>query len=281
MATPSSKGGDKAPRRSKAAAPAAAAATAAAAPAPTTAPAPTPTTAAAAPSTAASASRQYWLLKSEPDPHVVGGVDLSYGWERFASEVGGVGRYTGVRNGQAKNTLRDRMRAGDLAFFYHSSTKVPGIAGIVEVVRPAIPDADALNPRHPLYDARATPAEPRWYAADVRAVRPMTPYVSLPMLRAHAAELGDMTLLRQPRLSVQPVKPHEWAAVLRIEAAAAAAGAGGGADEGATHAPPPAVRRRGSSSTGASAPAPASTPAPATVAPAPAGGAGNKRRRGA
>lgn len=222
---------------------------------------------------------------------MVKGVDLSYPFERLASEPGRVGRYTGVRNGQAKNTLRDRMAAGDLAFFYHSSCKVPGIAGIVEITRAAIPDDDALDARHPLYDARHTRAAPRWFCCDVKEVRPLCPYLPLPLLRAHAAALGDMTLLRQPRLSVQPVTAAQWAAVLSIEAAAAGAAAGGAAGASLPSPPssaPAAKRARGSAAAAAPAAAAAAVAAAADsstaskpLAAAPPAAAGTKRRRGA
>jgi predicted RNA-binding protein with PUA-like domain len=127
------------------------------------------------------------------------------------------GRYTGVRNLQARGFLRDRIAVGDLCFFYHSSCKVPGIAGIVEVVATAVPDDDALDAKHPLYDEKHTKDKPRWFCCDVKLVRPMKSFLSLHILRAHADRLSDMVLLRQPRLSVQPVKAVEWEAILGIE----------------------------------------------------------------
>lgn len=109
------------------------------------------------------------------------------------------------------------MKTGDLCFFYHSSCKVPGIAGIVEVTRAAIPDDDALDAAHPLFDGKHTREAPKWYCCDIKMVRPMKSYISLPILRSNADKIKDMVLLRQPRLSVQPVTSAEWSAIIGIE----------------------------------------------------------------
>ena len=165
--------------------------------------------------------RRYWLLKSEPDPHVKLGVDLSYPFERLSTEPSETGIYTGVRNHQARNYIRDQMNAGDLCFFYHSSCKVPGIAGIVEIARDPTPDEDAKVKGHPMYDEKHTKLSPRWFSVAVKKVRPMHPFVTLTLLRENEERLKTMALLRQPRLSVQPVTKEEWDAIIEIETAAA------------------------------------------------------------
>jgi predicted RNA-binding protein with PUA-like domain len=137
-----------------------------------------------------------------------------------------------VRNFRARNFLRDKVAAGDRVLFFHSSTAVPGIAGIAEVARAAYSDPDASDPRHPLFDAKHSVSAPRWYAVDLRHVRPMRSFVSLASLRAAAvtnAALGEMLLLRQPRLSVQPISEEQWDAIMRLEDTLAESGGGAAA----------------------------------------------------
>lgn len=142
----------------------------------------------------------YWLMKSEPDEVSIDDV--------LAAPRQTVGWF-GVRNYQARNFMRDGMRAGDLALFYHSSCAEPGIAGIVEIASGAYPDATQFDPASPYYDPKATLEQPRWIGVDVRAVR-KTALLSLKRLRTIAA-LADMRLLAKgSRLSVMPVEPHEW-----------------------------------------------------------------------
>jgi predicted RNA-binding protein with PUA-like domain len=151
----------------------------------------------------------YWLLKSEPQ--VFGLADLETAPERTTP-------WEGVRNYQARNFLRDRLRLGDEAFFYHSGTAHPGIVGIVEVVREGYPDATAFDPASPYHDPGSTPDRPRWYRVDVRLVRRLQREVTLAELKRHQDALGDFALLRRGnRLSVLPVTAAQWAFVLRLE----------------------------------------------------------------
>ncbi len=115
----------------------------------------------------------------------------------------------GVRNYQARNFMRDQMRVGDRAFFYHSSCPEPGIAGVVEVSAPAYPDASQFDRKSEYYDPQSKRAEPRWLNVDVRLVK-KTPFVPLAALRAHEALAGMRTLQRANRLSITPVAPGEW-----------------------------------------------------------------------
>jgi predicted RNA-binding protein with PUA-like domain len=152
----------------------------------------------------------YWLLKTEPDSFSV-------------ADFAGLPRHTtcwdGVRNYQARNTLRDSMKVADEAFIYHSSCDIPGIAGIARVVRAGYPDATAFDKRHPHYDAASDPAKPRWYMVDVQLVRRMKRVITLEELRQHAArELRALPLLRAGnRLSVTPVGAAEWRFILALE----------------------------------------------------------------
>lgn len=143
----------------------------------------------------------YWLLKSEPD---------TFSIDDLAGSKLQTTAWEGVRNYQARNLIRDQIQLGDEAFFYHSSCKEPGIVGVVEVTRPAYPDASAFDPLSPYYDPKSTPAAPRWFVVDVKLkVRCVSP-VLLSELRAQGS-LRDMAVLRRgSRLSVMPVTAAEW-----------------------------------------------------------------------
>lgn len=109
------------------------------------------------------------------------------------------------------------MRLGDLGFFYHSSTKVPAIVGIVKVVREAYPDFTARERGGPYFDPRATVANPIWEMVDVAFERRLPREVTLAELRANASLAPTMVLLRRgSRLSVQPVHKREWDIILRL-----------------------------------------------------------------
>jgi predicted RNA-binding protein with PUA-like domain len=152
---------------------------------------------------------KYWLMKSEPD---VFGVDhLARASRRTTA-------WEGVRNYQARNMLRDDFRKGDLAFFYHSSCAVPGIAGIVEVVREGYPDPTQFDRDGEYYDAASTREAPRWFCVDVRLERRLEPVITLPELREHASRaLRDMVILKRGnRLSVTPVTAAEWRCIVAL-----------------------------------------------------------------
>jgi predicted RNA-binding protein with PUA-like domain len=149
---------------------------------------------------------KYWLMKSEPDECSIDDVLKAPG--RKTS-------WSGVRNYQARNYMRDEMRVGDRAFFYHSSCPEPGVAGIVEISRLAYPDATQFDPKSPYYDAKSTRAEPRWVNVDVKLVQ-KTRLVSVPVLRETPGLEDMVTLRRGNRLSITPVTPAEWRIVERL-----------------------------------------------------------------
>lgn len=144
----------------------------------------------------------YWLMKTEPA--TFGIADLLRARNRTTA-------WDGVRNFQARNFMR-QMRLGDLAFFYHSSCEVPGIAGIVTIVREAYPDRTAFDPADHHFDPRSDPAKPRWFMVDVQLVAEFDRVISLAQLRSHGTgRLQDMLILRRGnRLSVTPVTKLEW-----------------------------------------------------------------------
>jgi len=152
----------------------------------------------------------YWLLKSEP---------AVFGIDDLAARPGQTDTWDGVRNYQARNLLRDRVRTGDQALFYHSRCPTPGIVGLIDIVRAGYPDPSACDPRSPYFDPRATLERPRWFAIDVRYRRHLRRVIALSELRRHATgALADWPLLRRGnRLSVLPVTPQQWRFVLALE----------------------------------------------------------------
>lgn len=125
--------------------------------------------------------------------------------------------WEGVRNYQARNMLRDEMKKGDRAFFYYSNTKVPGIAGIMEITTAGYPDKTAWDPDHRYYDPVSTPDNPRWYQVDVKLAEVFPQLISLTQLRSNP-RLSDLWILRKGnRLSVTPVTEENWQEVLLMQ----------------------------------------------------------------
>jgi predicted RNA-binding protein with PUA-like domain len=147
-------------------------------------------------------------MKSEPDDYSV---------DDLAREK--IDHWDGVRNYQARNFIRDEMRKGDLAFFYHSNCEEPGIAGIMKIHKAAYPDVTAFDPDAKYYDPKSDPRDPRWFMVDVRFVRKLKRHLPLKELKQHD-ELGDMRLLKRGnRLSITPVTEAEWNYILELEKA--------------------------------------------------------------
>lgn len=145
-----------------------------------------------------------WLMKSEPQE--CGIADL---------ERDGRVSWTGVRNYQARNLMRDAMRVGDLVLFYHSSVEPPGVAGVGRVVCAAAPDPTQYDRASPYFDARARPGAPVWVAVEIAFVEAFPRLFTLGELRAEPL-LRDMLLLRRgQRLSVQPVGASHFDLIVR------------------------------------------------------------------
>jgi predicted RNA-binding protein with PUA-like domain len=139
-------------------------------------------------------------MKSEPDECSIDDV---------LAAKGRITPWSGVRNYQARNFMRDGMRVGDGVFFYHSSCPEPGIAGVAEVASAAYPDVTQFERKSPYYDPKAKKENPRWFNVDVRALR-KTRLIPLAELREQKA-LSQMVLLRPGnRLSITPVSESEW-----------------------------------------------------------------------
>jgi predicted RNA-binding protein with PUA-like domain len=149
---------------------------------------------------------QYWLMKSEPDE-----VSID---DALAAPKQTVA-WTGVRNYQARNFMRDLMKIGDGVLFYHSSCAEPGIAGIAEVASTPYPDITQFDSTSKYYDPKSTQEQPRWMLVDIRAIK-KTRLLSLLELRA-TPELADMQILKRGnRLSITPIAPAEWRIILKL-----------------------------------------------------------------
>jgi predicted RNA-binding protein with PUA-like domain len=149
---------------------------------------------------------KHWLMKSEPDECSID--DLAQAPKQTVP-------WTGVRNYQARNFMRDDMKVGDSVLFYHSSCPQPGIAGLAEVASGAYPDATQFDPGSVYYDAKSGRDAPRWLHVDVRLVR-KTRLLPLTEIRQTPALAGMRILQRGNRLSITPVTPAEWKAVLEL-----------------------------------------------------------------
>jgi predicted RNA-binding protein with PUA-like domain len=150
-------------------------------------------------------AKRHWLMKSEPSVFSI---------DDLAKK--GVTAWDGVRNYQARNLIRDEMGVGDEVLFYHSSAEPAGVAGIAKIAAAAYPDPSQFDRRSEYHDPAATKDAPRWFVVDVRFVRKFPRVVALAELKANPALAKMVVTQRGSRLSVQPVTPEEFAAVLAM-----------------------------------------------------------------
>ncbi|HYV96226.1 MAG TPA: EVE domain-containing protein [Gemmatimonadaceae bacterium] len=150
--------------------------------------------------------KRYWLLKQEP-------TDFSF--DDLWSSKSRTTNWEGVRNFRARNFLRDEIRKGDLAFFYHSNANPSAVVGVVEIVRDGYPDTTAFDKKSDYYDEDSDPASPRWFQVDVRAVERLPRPVSLEEIKKTPA-CKNMMLIRISQLSVQAVTGPEWEAISKL-----------------------------------------------------------------
>jgi predicted RNA-binding protein with PUA-like domain len=154
-----------------------------------------------------SKSGNYWLVKSEPDV---------FSLDDLIAAKNQTTHWDGVRNYQARNTLRDQMQLGDKVLYYHSNTEPTAVVGIVEVVRTGYPDHTAFDTGDPHFDPKSKPDRPTWYMVDVKFVEKFSRQLSLAELRK-IPELNAMVLLQKgSRLSVQPVRPQEFETIVEL-----------------------------------------------------------------
>ncbi|KAM8853470.1 thymocyte nuclear protein 1 isoform 1-T2 [Synchiropus picturatus] len=191
----------------------------------------------------ASLEFSHWLMKSEPESRFENGIDVKFGIEDLKALPNQTGCWDGVRNYQARNFMRN-MKEGQLAFFYHSNCKVPGIAGVIKIVKEAYVDHTQFDKKDVHYDASSRPENPKWSMVrwnpgrsessssvhvvsrqvDVQFQRMMKRFIPLAELKEHHLEhrasggpLKDMALFTRARLSVQPLTSEEFDFVLSLE----------------------------------------------------------------
>ncbi|MGB0132495.1 EVE domain-containing protein [Dokdonella sp.] len=151
-------------------------------------------------------TKRYWLMKSEPEEFSIDAL------AKVKSEP-----WSGVRNYQARNFMRDGMQVGDGILFYHSNCAEPGVVGLAEVASEAYPDPTQFDKRSDYHDPASKPEEPRWLMVDVSFKRKLVRTISLTELKGRP-ELEEFALVRRGnRLSVMPVAPTQWKLIIGLE----------------------------------------------------------------
>ena len=148
---------------------------------------------------------KYWLIKSEPDVFSID--DL----KKVKREP-----WDGVRNYQARNFMMKEMKAGDLALFYHSNAKPPGVAGIAKVVGETYPDPSQFNKKSKYYDEKSPKDNPRWWLVDFQFVKKFKEEVPLDALKADKQLSEMMVCQKGTRLSITPVEAKHYKRVLKL-----------------------------------------------------------------
>ncbi|KAF2102370.1 DUF55-domain-containing protein, partial [Rhizodiscina lignyota] len=158
----------------------------------------------------------FWLMKAEPESRMEKGKDVKFSIDDLQACMEPE-PWTGVRNVVARNNMM-AMKVGDLAFFYHSNTKTPGIAGIMEIVGEATVDETAFDENDPYYDTKYQNRElPKWFHVHVEFRQKMPKYLGLPELKEHKdGKLSQMQLFKQSRLSVSKVSKEEWDFIMEL-----------------------------------------------------------------
>jgi predicted RNA-binding protein with PUA-like domain len=154
----------------------------------------------------ASVSPHYWLFKSEPE---------TFSIDHLAKKPKQTEHWDGVRNYQVRNMLRDTIKVGDQAFFYHSNCTPPGIVGIMEIVRAGYPDFSAFDPESTYYDPKSQREAPRWFMVDVRFIKKFPRMLTLEEIKQHPLLENMLVARRGSRLSITPVTPKEWEIILK------------------------------------------------------------------
>ena len=150
---------------------------------------------------------QYWLMKSEPDV---------YGIDHLFKEKRKTDHWDGIRNYQARNFMRDEMKKGDLAFFYHSNCDEPGIVGLMEITKQAYVDHTQFDDKEKYYDPKSKPDNPRWLMVNVKFKEKFEHVITLKSLKANP-KLADMRLVQKGnRLSIMPVTKKQWDIINRM-----------------------------------------------------------------
>ncbi|KAL2016612.1 hypothetical protein VTK56DRAFT_3269 [Thermocarpiscus australiensis] len=167
--------------------------------------------------TSGDGERNYWLMKAEPESRLENGVDVKFSIDDLAAKTEPE-PWDGIRAYAARNNLR-AMKKGDMAFFYHSNCKEPGIVGTMEIVQEHSPDLSAHDPKAPYYDPSSKPSDPKWSVVHVEFRSKFAVPIGLKELREMGAPgkpLENMQMLKQSRLSVSRVSAAEWEYLMRV-----------------------------------------------------------------
>ncbi|MEX2456223.1 MAG: EVE domain-containing protein [Balneolaceae bacterium] len=149
-------------------------------------------------------SKQYWLMKSEPDAYSIDDLERD-----------GQIHWSGVRNYEARNTMRDDMNIGDRALFYHSNVKPPSIVGVMEVCTEPYPDPLQFDPDSKYFDEKSTESDPRWQLVDVKFVEKFDQSVTRDQLKEEDF-FSEMQLFKRNRLSITKVTEEEYQKILKM-----------------------------------------------------------------
>ncbi len=147
----------------------------------------------------------YWIFKSEPDVYSI--EDLKRDKITY---------WDGVRNYEARNYLRDKIKKGDIVLFYHSNCDEPGVYGICEVVKEGYPDFTQFDPDNKYYDPKSNPAKPTWFMVDVKFLKKFDKPVLLDNMRSNQKLKGMRLLQKGNRLSVLPITKMEFEEILKM-----------------------------------------------------------------
>lgn len=150
----------------------------------------------------------FWLMKSEPE---------AFSIDDLKSMPRQIEHWDGVRNYQARNMMRDQMKLGDQIFFYHSNCAVPGIVGMMEVVREGYPDHTAFDPQSKYFDPKSAPNKPRWMMVDIKYIRHTRRLIPLAEMKECRALVAMPLVRKGNRLSIMPVTAEEWSVILKLE----------------------------------------------------------------
>jgi predicted RNA-binding protein with PUA-like domain len=150
----------------------------------------------------------YWLFKSEPE---------TFGIDHLMKKPKQTEHWDGVRNYQVRNMLRDDIKVGDKAFFYHSNCTPPGIVGTVEIVKAGYPDTTQFDPESKYFDPKSTHDKPRWFMVDVRFIKKFDRMFSLEDLKKHPLLENMVVIRRGSRLSITPVTKEEWKIITSMQ----------------------------------------------------------------
>jgi len=168
----------------------------------------------------------HWLMKSEPESRFENGVDMKFSIDELIKEPKSTACWDGVRNYEARNILRDQMKANQQGFFYHSNCKQPGIVGVIKIVKEGYPDHTQFDKSDAHYDASSPLDNPKWYMVDVKFMRKTKRLITLQELKKLHLEhkesspkgvLHNLALFTRSRLSVQPLTKQQFDFILKLE----------------------------------------------------------------